>query len=299
MNASLRSVAIIADSLRDALEGIESATGIDLHRGRMQAYLHVLDRAAGGEVIDSLELVTAVLECTDVEQASKLRPIVLQRVRHRLSEIAAGPMLAGPGADPGRDLLFELAVASRLTAVDPGVDMDCPSDVALSVGGHRLLVECKRPTTVAAFRRRMLEGLRQLSEHRRQGAVGFGALAIDLSRLINPDNQIFQSATEAEGIEGLYAQIRGWINLISEELVRVHRNARNDAGIHILFFHLRCLAGVGRAPPSVAQIWHAEPLIALDTPEFSLIYHAISRVPGFTKEIYVVDPKDPRVNGAV
>ncbi|QOW24694.1 hypothetical protein [Lysobacter sp. H23M47] len=299
MNVPMRSVQTIAGSLRQALDYVEASTGINLHRGRLREYLELLDRAAAGECVDGPSLWGAALESADIEAAATLRADVLTRVRHRLGELAAGPLVPNGLPDAGRDLAFELATASLMQGVDPDVDMERPSDVVLCAEGHPVLIECKRPSSAGAFRRRMIDGYRQLSNHRRDGQAGYGAIAADLSLLVNPGNGILPAESRDAAINALYGHIRLWLQMAAEELQRARRNVRDDAGVHLLFFRLRCLVGIANGPPVVAQVWHAEPLIALDSPEFALIYRAMCRVQHFSREVHIVDAADPRALGVV
>lgn len=297
MNVPMRPVGEIARSLRDAINHIEGATGADLHRGRLQSYLTTMDRAANGEHVDAAALWNAVLESADIESAVTLRPEALLRVGHRIGTLSGGPSSPDGEHDPGRDLAFELVTASLMQPIDPNVDLDRVADVSLVAEGHPLLIECKRPSSDGAFRRRVIEGYRQQSEHRRAGHAGFGAIAVDLGLLVNPQNGILPAQTYEDAIDFLYEHIRQWMQAASEELQRAARNLRADAEVHLLLLRLRCLVGIAGGPTTVAQVWHCEPLIALDSPAFALIYRALSRLPNVTPGVHVVDPTDHRAQG--
>src|ERR1051325_4290233 len=84
-----RHVTAIAADLRDVIECLRGL-GIDLDRGRIEAYLDVLDSAARGDAVDTALLWAAACEVSDLVAASTLSRDALQPVVARLSRICDG-----------------------------------------------------------------------------------------------------------------------------------------------------------------------------------------------------------------
>lgn len=271
--------------------------GLSLMRGRIRAYADVLDAAGRGERVERALLWSAACEVSDLVAASSLDSTAIQPVRHRLAAICDGDPVftAQSGDDPGRDLCFELITAAMLQAAGVRSELQNPSDVTSIVAGSRLLVECKRPTTLPALGRRLKQGYRQLSEHRRNGYVGFGAIALEVSALVNPDFGVLVAKDTETAVNNVYGHIQKIFRQSSEYLARAARNARHDAGVHLLLFRVRCMTGDGLGPPNVTTVWHLEPAVSLSSPEFKALYELMKKQPAFTPGVTVIDPHDSRL----
>lgn len=204
-----RPVAEIAVDLRGVIEYFEKL-GVSLMRGRIRAYAEALDAVGRRERVDRALLWSAACEVSDLVAASSLDLTALQLVRHRLTTMCDGDPVftARSRDDPGRNLCFELITGAMLQAAGVRSQLQNPSDVTNTVGGARLLVECKRPTTLPALGRRLQEGYRQLSEHRRSGHEGFGAIALEVSALVNPDFGVLVAKDAATAVDNVYGHIR-------------------------------------------------------------------------------------------
>lgn len=291
-----RPVAEIAVALRDVIKYFEGL-GVSLMRGRIRTYAEALDAAGHGEHVDRTLLWSAACEVSDLVAASSLDSAALQPVRHRLTTMCGGDPVftAQSGDDPGRSLCFELITGAMLQAAGVRSELQNPSDVTNTVGGARLLVECKRPTTLPALGRRLQEGYRQLSEHRRNGHVGFGAIALEVSVLVNPGFGVLVAKDAATAVENVYGHIQQVFRHSSKHLARAARNSRQDAGVHLLLFRVNCMTGDDKGPPNVTQVWHLEPTVQLNSPEFQALYALMKKQPAFTPGVVVIDPDDSRL----
>lgn len=295
-----RPIAAVADDLRNVIDYFEGL-GVSLMRGRIRAYAEVLNATGRGEVLgdESKALFySAACEIADLVSASSLDPVALSPVRHRLRTICGGDPVftAQSGDDPGRNLCFELVTGAMLQeAAGVHSAFQDPSDVVSAVGGARLLVECKRPTTLPVLGRRLQEGYRQLSEHRRKGHVGFGAIALEISALVNPSFGVLVARNPASAMDQLYGHIQRVFLHSKEYLARAARNSRKDAGIHLLLFRVLCMSGDGNEPPNVTQVWHLEPTVELHSAEFRALYALMMKQPAFTPGVVVLDAGDSRL----
>ena len=271
--------------------------GVSLMRGRIRAYADVLNAAARGEHVDRALLWSAACEVSDLVSAASLNSTAIQPVRHRLAAVCGGDPVftAQSGDDPGRNLCFELITAAMFQAAGARSELQNPSDVTSVVAGSRLLVECKRPTTLPALGRRLLQGYRQLSEHRRNGHVGFGAIALEVSALVNPDFGVLVAKDTETAVNNVYGHIRKVFRQSSKHLARAARNARGDAGVHLLLFRVQCMTGDGLGPPNVTTVWHLEPTVPLGSPEFNALYQLMQKQPAFTPGVMVINPDDSRL----
>jgi hypothetical protein len=116
-----------------------------------------------------------------------------------------------------------------------GLRFGDPSDVATSLSGVPLLVECKRPTSSAALAKRLQEGFRQMSEHRRAGFTGIGAIAIDASIVANPHFGVIVS-NDVPTV--LYGHLQRVLSEAKVYIARAARNSRSDAGVQLLMLRL-------------------------------------------------------------
>lgn len=291
-----RPITEIAVDLNEVIKYFEEL-GVSLMRGRIRAYADALDAAVRGEHVDRALLWSAACEVSDLVAASALDSTAIQPVRHRLATICGGDPVftAQSGDDPGRNLCFELITAAMLQSAGVRSELQNPSDVTSNVGDARLLVECKRPTTLRALARCLKEGYRQLSEHRRNGHVGFGAIALEVSALVNPDFGVLVAEDAATAVCIVYRHIQKVFQRSREHLARAARNARQDAGVHLLLFRVKCMTGDDLGPPNVTQVWHLEPTVHVRSPEFQALYELMKKQPGFTPGVMVIDPDDSRL----
>jgi hypothetical protein len=264
-----RTLAAIATDLRDVVRHFE-LLGLPIGRGRIRSYLELIDAAARGEHVERSLIWATACEVDDLVAAASLDPASLGPVRHRMAKLCAGDLVLTSKSrpDPGRDLCFELVTAAMLQKIGVQSKLESPSDVVNMVGGQALLVECKRPTTFAALGRRLKDGYRQMSEHRRAGHVGVGAIAVEVSVLVNPGFDVLVAESQSRAIDGLYGHIQRVFQEARIHLAEAARNARRDAGVHLLMFRVKCMAGDGVETPYITTVWHLEPVVSLASPEF-------------------------------
>jgi len=125
--------------------------------------------------------------------------------------------------------------------------------------------------------------------------VGFGAIALEVSALVNPDFGVLVAKDAATAVHYVYGHIQKVFQHSAECLARAARNARHDAGVHLLLFRVQCMTGDDIGPPNVTQVWHLEPMVQLNSPEFLVLYELMKKQPAFTPGVMVIDPNDSRL----
>lgn len=278
----------IAADLRNLVDRLRTI-GIDLDRGRVRRYLQILESRNG----TADERITAATEATCLAEIAALPLEALEPVRHRLGELCAGPFAPDPNhADQGRDLAFELQVAAKLLEASDQVSLSNPADVTLTRGDRQMLVECKRPTSRPALGRAIVKAYRQLSEHRRSGVRGFGAIAIDSSMIVNPLNGILQAPQGSPPIRGDECTTR--LNFALEMLLREEQhslrrsaaNTRSDSLNHIFLFRTFALVDIGGRAPIRTTAWRVTPAVSDGSHEFLQIHDWLSQIRGSDPTLY-------------
>lgn len=266
--------------------GFLQVLGVAPLRGRLKTYSDVFAAAAQGQPVDRALLWAAASEVSDLDEMTTLSPASMAAVLHRLQGLFGGApiALAATGDDPGRSLTFELVTGAKLQKIGGISGFGVPSDVTNQIAGVPLMIECKRPTSLSGMAKRLQEGFRQLSEHRRAGHAGYGAIAIEASALVNPEAGVL---VDPDPPAMLYRHLQRILAEAKDQLARAARNARTDAQVHLLMLRVKCIAGDGERIPDIAQVWHLEPLTPLDSPEFIGLYQAMQRMPGFTPGVHI------------
>lgn len=189
--------------------------------------------------------------------------------------------------DPGRDLSFELYTALAFHQAGADVSMGVPSDVVAYFGEQRLLIECKRPKSQPAMRRRILEAYCQFSEHRRRGETAVGIVSLDMTVLVNPEFGVLVAESEGEATELLHGHVERTLVAARHELTRAARNARVDAQVDALMMRVKCITGRADGTGiSIADVSRIQPLVPIGSPRFNVLYAALQHLAGFEHGVF-------------
>lgn len=269
---------------------------VDLDRGRYATYRAVLERDAAANTPEERpaprDLYAAVCETEDLTAAAELPDEVLAGHELLLRRIAAGvPVYADAGEDdPGWQALFPLIVARQFFATGLRVALEDPSDVVLHSGDSAVLVECKRVNGDQGLARRLREAYRQLSEHRRAGQAGFGVVAVELSRVVNPAFVMIRANTRREGGDLLQVNVERAFRRCSDLLANELRQVRADAEVDLVLFRIQAMVQSLDEPQSCVAEWRAIPAGGPEERVQSL--HALlERLPDFQPGMFVVNPR--------
>jgi|SRR5580658_133747 hypothetical protein len=210
----------LADRLNEAVSWL-GRFGIQVERGRLGAYRKAINELVTLVAKKSSERRPALFpkSANDLFEANEIATIHAafadgrhdDFVRERLQAFAGGP-LRYVDEDPSsssnrpRDLAFELLVGARLIASGLQLEAAGLADVSATVGLQRLIFECKRPQSEKRIERRAIEARDQLLERCRD-ASSVGVIAIDTTKLTNPDFRVLTGVSSVEGTRRLGAHL--------------------------------------------------------------------------------------------
>jgi hypothetical protein len=157
---------------------------------------------------------TALTEGAEfVDSLPFIRTVPRYIIRRKLTSILQGPPLPtdeDPNTNQARNVLFELTMASKLWRAGLAPELGEP-DIRCWMNGRALYLECKRPFSRRGARQAYTDALGQLATGLRGAPVGArGAVALSITRFVNPGDRIFVYEREAIGRAHL-----------SEEMTRV------------------------------------------------------------------------------
>lgn len=148
------------------------------------------------EVKDFIE----IYESFKNEPFSKLRAI-----RDKLAKGVNGPINATeetPKSTVARNFLFEAVVAARGHRPERGVEaiLNAKSDTGIGIAGKKLWIECKRVTSARAIESNVSKASKQAESviKKQVGAGHRGIVALDVSKIVNPKDQILVKPNDFE-----------------------------------------------------------------------------------------------------
>jgi hypothetical protein len=140
-------------------------------------------------------------------------------IKRKLLDVLQGPALPtaeGKNTNLGRNVLFELNLASKLWRAGFSPILGEHPDVLCRVDGRDIYIECKRPLSEngigVAYRRALYQLATDLKGTTNPDARG--VVALSLTRLLNPGDLVFMHPTEGAGVEGL----GDWLEQTAERL---------------------------------------------------------------------------------
>ena len=289
--------AALLQSARDAVAHFKQI-GVDLEKGRFQRYERIIRDITKGCEVNRAALVNATCEINDLAAGCRLHPDILRMNLSRMHLLGKGAdSYAQSGdSDPGRDVGFEIFTASVMHACGGAPTINDPSDVACEASGQRVLIECKRPTSLGSFRRRLKEAHDQLAGHRANGINGVGAIAVDVSVLLNPECGVLECENARDGLDTLRAHMRRLRQQAASDVQGYYRDRPPVLPplVTALMFRMQCGLVVNNALV-VANAWDIEPLIKVSEPSFLALYHLVQSHPASTPGVHTENLSDSRL----
>jgi hypothetical protein len=241
---TIKSTAALLADYTQALTWMER-WGATTNEGRLAAYRELLADAAaardqGARITDwpadrLRSLFAAICEAFDVVEIATLRDDTIRGKQDKLREIANGStyydQVAPHEQDQGRDATFELLTAAKLQRAGADVALERPSDVAATRNGFAAMIECKRPKTDAGFGRSLVGASRQFAGHRAAGNLQCAIVAIDFTRLINPDLAILPAADRNTAMDALHGAVQRKLEGLRQITADACMNAHEGADI--------------------------------------------------------------------
>ena len=127
----------------------------------------------------------------------------LSQVVRKLNKAVNGPVYSGeesPQSTTARNLLFEVIVTSKCHKPESGLVANVLSDTdsGFSFLQKKLWIECKRITSLRKLESNVRKARNQINTSLREkiGSDHRGIVALDISKLINPNDELFVSQNE-------------------------------------------------------------------------------------------------------
>ncbi|HEX9641767.1 MAG TPA: hypothetical protein VGB13_10700 [Candidatus Krumholzibacteria bacterium] len=161
---------------------------------------------------DTLPYLIAVVEATEFNTLLPfLKSCDPEVLRPKLRDVLRGPELPlaeDDASGQARNILFELNLASKLWQAGLKPELGEHPDVACTVDGKLLLIECKRPVSARSAKDAVSRARRQILRHLKKRPAGTrGVAALSMSKIMNRGDKLFAYDTEAQGREGLHRHL--------------------------------------------------------------------------------------------
>ena len=227
----------LAEHLDGAVEWL-ARMGVDVTKSRLGRYrrdMLELSAAAESKDIDRLKVLYESA-LTPLFEANEIVGIYdafagsahENYVRDRIQALSSGPISYTDedtsASNRARNLAFELQMAARLLAAGLSLEEKIRSDITTRVGTRVVLLECKRPHSEAGVERSVMDAKHQLKQHCDgvDGSQRLGVVAVDLTRLTNPDFELLRGITTTEGAEFLAGYLRNYHDTHKRLWARLH-----------------------------------------------------------------------------
>jgi len=201
-------------------------------------------------------------------------------VRNKIRKVLSGPLLPkdeDQNSNEARNTLFELSLASKLSAAGLKASLGLGADVECEISGKQVLIECKRPFSGSAINKRIREARKQVESNLKNTRPGSrGVIAVSLSKIMNPTDKFFAFLEESSAKDKL-------ADLLEIEAEK-SRNTLTELGnkiIGIIFHVITPCANRKDAKFSVGQQFNAHPLAAdgsADYAAFRSLYDSLAKV---------------------
>lgn len=200
--------------MREATDWL-SSQGIRYYQTRIGKYLKDLEGLIQAHENDTVQkliddgefpsLVNSLFESSDVISIYQgLHPIAVGPLGKRLREFVRGAEFASSESgdsisNRGRDIGFELYMASLFSRAGYELDFGTQADIMASNSKCTLIIECKRPRFDHSVRSNSRAAAKQLTERLkaydpRQNV--FGIICLSIERVMNPNNQLANASDE-------------------------------------------------------------------------------------------------------
>lgn len=214
------------------------AVGFPVERGRIADYRKIVSSLSAnfevkgwGNLDDAAQrdrVFTALLEIRELVSIFRgLSETTTSAAVAGLKHYLKGPVLLAD-EDPNtssnrpRNIGFELYLNALFTFAGLEPKYGSTADLSFSCLGKPYYVEAKRPLSAPSAETSIRIAKRQLSErlNSRGSEQAFGLLALDLSKVINPDNKVMPVFSEEHLHNLMYAEDKRQMSLLSSQFLR-------------------------------------------------------------------------------
>lgn len=196
--------------------GVQIGTGRTSHYEKIVGYWKDSYKTASAEEGKKIfpDFVSSMFEIHDFmdvyEAFQNVPPDRLTSIVHKLNKAVNGPINAmeeTPKSTTARNFLFEAVVAAKANNPSNGIQaiLHAESDTGISIEGKKIWVECKRISTPDNIESNIRGASKQLESilKKKVGSGHRGIVALDVSKIVNPKDQIFVSNNDSELLESV------------------------------------------------------------------------------------------------
>jgi hypothetical protein len=149
-------------------------------------------------------------------------------VKRRIKFVANGPRLytdelTSASSEKGRNIVFELALASWFARAGFQISPVRTGDLTLQFDDVVLAFECKRPQSVRGLLRAVKDAGKQVKSRLRVGYQSFtrSIVAVDITKIVNPDFGLLTATTFDEGLDQLKTGMQAMADFHAEDFIRL------------------------------------------------------------------------------
>lgn len=232
---------------------------------RILRYAEVLDRVIAAGPGSQLplpedEYYSTVLEVSQICDIAELpsRVVDSPQGRRKLRDLSRGEAnyFTAGDADQGRDIGFELATAAMFCVAGLDARLDAPADVAVfRAGARNLQIECKRPRRPTGLGSNLMRAYEQIADHRAETADSIALVAVDLTRVINPEFRPIQHASIAIAADSFDEHLRRFELANLQVLADAARDARGFEFVSGRLYKFQGMFHLHDGTASVGVFW--------------------------------------------
>lgn len=163
-----------------------------------------------------------------------LRDLEPNSLKEKLRDALEGPINPveeTPISNIGRNTMFELNLAGRLSQRGVPVHLQTNPDILCEIDNCKIYIQCKRPFSERNIPRNVSDARRQLTRdlNGSEDTRARGVIAISVSRVQNPGNKLFTAKTEGDmpRLLGDYVQTLGeeysksWKRIVDTRIIGI------------------------------------------------------------------------------
>lgn len=215
--------------------GVTIGPGRTSHYEKIVKYCKDTYRTASDEEVKEIlpDFVSSMFEIHDFidiyESFKDISPENLTAIIEKLQKAVNGPINApeeSSSSTTARNYLFEALMAAKAHRPDKGVEamLDAESDTGIKINNKKIWVECKRITTLSKVEANSGKASKQLETilKKQIGSGHRGIVALDVSKILNPEGKIFVSNNDSELLDSIDSIMDSFIKEYSNIWQRVY-----------------------------------------------------------------------------
>lgn len=230
----------IAEQYKTAINWMESI-GVKIGSGRTTHYAKVIDywkdayktaseRKAKELLPDFVSSVFEIHDFLDIYNAFKAEPVdALDNIKDKLQKGINGPINSADetaNSTSSRNYIFEVLMAARSHNPNSGVItlLNTDSDTGILTDGKKLWIECKRISSASKIEANIKDASNQLEKilSRKKGSGNRGIVAIDVTKLLNPNGDLYVQKNDSALIASIDGMMEQFITNNSDQWEKVY-----------------------------------------------------------------------------